>query len=209
MSNTSLSHPQDDAAYWAGRINRDLRSVGQGIIKTGQTLLRAKAKLAHGQWGALFANKLIPISERTAQRFMAIASHPILSNPTHVSHLPPTWGTLYELTRVDPETLTFAVEDGRIHPGMERRDVKALLPPKPTAKPSDPFYVIQTLLTESYWAAPAAEQARLIANVRHLLSTLEEGGPEEDAAIPSWLSPHVAAVAAAPTTDDDDEKGGA
>ncbi len=31
---------------------------------------------------------------------MAIAQHPILSKVAHGQHLPPSWGTLYELTQL-------------------------------------------------------------------------------------------------------------
>ena len=37
---------------------------------------------------------------------MAIAEHPAISNTNHGSYLPPSWGTLYELTKV-PEFLAF------------------------------------------------------------------------------------------------------
>jgi hypothetical protein len=47
----------------------------------------------------------LPFSERTAQRLMSIASDPRLSNPTHVSVLPNSWGTLYELTKLTDEAL--------------------------------------------------------------------------------------------------------
>jgi hypothetical protein len=38
----------------------------------------------------------------TAQRFMLIAKHPVLGNPAHVPHLPPSLMTLYEL-RLEPK----------------------------------------------------------------------------------------------------------
>jgi hypothetical protein len=211
MSNTSLSH-DDPAAYWAGRINRDLRSVSQAAIRTGQTLLKAKKKLAHGQWGALFANGLIPISERVAQMFMAIARHPILSNPNHGSHLPPAWRTVYELTRVDDETLTYALEDGRIHPGMERKDVTALLPPKHAAAATKNAYRdVQDRAMDHFNAMDdPAEQARFIDFIFHLGAVLRAHGPVHEPitpapAVPSWLQSSAAAVGAPMPTEDDDE----
>ena len=42
----------------------------------------------------------LPFGERTAQRLVTIANDPRLSNATHVSHLPQSWYTLYELTKV-------------------------------------------------------------------------------------------------------------
>jgi hypothetical protein len=32
---------------------------------------------------------------------MAVAEHPVLSNSAHVQNLPPSWGTLYELTKAE------------------------------------------------------------------------------------------------------------
>lgn len=57
---------------------------------------------------------------------MAIAANPVLADPTHVSSLPPSWGTLYELSRLDEPVLLKAIQDCRVHPKMERKDVAAL-----------------------------------------------------------------------------------
>jgi hypothetical protein len=54
-----------------------------------------------------------------------IAKHPVLSKATHVSCLPPEWGTLYELTKLDDAILERALAEGRIHPDLQR-DVAAL-----------------------------------------------------------------------------------
>jgi len=69
--------------------------------------------LPHGEFGAMCESKL-PFSDRTAQRLMAIAEDPRLSNPTHVSYLPSSWGTLYELTKLDDEQWGLALEAGVI-----------------------------------------------------------------------------------------------
>jgi len=37
--------------------------------------------------------------------------------------LPPSWTTLYELTKLDDDTLERKLRDGTIHPGMRRKDV--------------------------------------------------------------------------------------
>src|SRR5690242_534661 len=36
----------------------------------------------------------------TARRLMAVAQHPVIAKGTHASLLPPSWTTLYELTRL-------------------------------------------------------------------------------------------------------------
>ena len=40
-----------------------------------------------------------PFRQRIAEMLIAIVEHSILSNPKFVSNLPPSWGTLYEMTR--------------------------------------------------------------------------------------------------------------
>jgi hypothetical protein len=58
-----------------------------------------------------------------------LAGHPAISNAKHVSLLPPSWGTLYQLTRVETKALEAAIKDGRVNPKMERKEVAALLSP--------------------------------------------------------------------------------
>ncbi len=52
---------------------------------------------------------------------MDIAEHPALSNRAHVHVLPASWGTLYELTKLPPETLEAKIEEGAITPKTERK----------------------------------------------------------------------------------------
>jgi hypothetical protein len=46
---------------------------------------------------------------------------------SHVKLLPPHWGTLYALTRLDDAAFEDGVENGRIHPDMQRSDVDELV----------------------------------------------------------------------------------
>src|SRR5262249_19728146 len=93
------------------------KAVGS-IIETGRLLNEAKDKVNRGDWLKLV--KHLPFSERTAQMLMAIAANPILSNPNHGSHLPPSWRTLYELTKLPAEVLVAKIEDHTVNSGMER-----------------------------------------------------------------------------------------
>jgi hypothetical protein len=47
--------------------------------------------------------------------------------PTMVGVLPPSWRTLYELSRLDPLLLEAAIQAGDIHPEMERKRASALV----------------------------------------------------------------------------------
>jgi hypothetical protein len=99
----------------------------ESIVETGERLHQAKADpdMPHGSFEAMIQCKL-PFGPRTAQRLMAIAGNTVLSNPTHVSHLPPSWGTLAELAKLPTTLLLTKIKDGSINPRMERKDVKAL-----------------------------------------------------------------------------------
>jgi hypothetical protein len=68
------------------------------------------------------------ISRQTAFRLMKVYDHALISNVAHGQHLPPSWRTLYELTKLPLPLVEEALEDGRIHPGLERKDVLALIP---------------------------------------------------------------------------------
>jgi hypothetical protein len=106
---------------WARRISEAWRASLQAVFETGRLLTQAKAALDHGEFGTMIENDL-PFGARTAQMMMAIASDARLTNPKHVSHLPPHWGTLYELTKLDDEQFEAGISKGVIRPDMERQE---------------------------------------------------------------------------------------
>ncbi len=110
------------ADEFAERIARCWRKSLDAIFEVGRLLIMAKERLPHGEFEAMVESNL-PFGPRHARRLMAIAEDPKLSNRTHVSVLPPTVGTLYELTKLDEEAFTARVADKTIRPDMERRDI--------------------------------------------------------------------------------------
>jgi hypothetical protein len=117
---TRQEHVRLIAAAWQKGV--------ESIIESGECLCRAKAELPHGSYEAMIQSEL-PFGPTTARRLVIIASNNILSNRAHVHALPPSWGTLYELTKLPQTLLLEKIEDGTITPDLERRDVRALLPP--------------------------------------------------------------------------------
>jgi hypothetical protein len=121
-----------NAQGWADRINTDVERSAAAILKIAQDLILAKKELSHGGWERLFTGhkeavaRPILFSVRTAERLMSIAKHPILGKPVNVTLLPPDRSTLYELAALDTKVLSAALKDGRIHPGMELKDVGRL-----------------------------------------------------------------------------------
>jgi hypothetical protein len=72
-------------------------------------------------------------SKTTGHRLISIAQDDRLAEVAHVL-LPPSWGTLYQLTRLTDEQFQAGLDSGVIHAGMERKDVAKLKPKK--EKPS-------------------------------------------------------------------------
>jgi hypothetical protein len=141
----------DRAQEWASKIGVLLAKTAQSVIETGLAYIAAKRALDDGEWLRMFdshpecVTDPLRCSVSSANKFMAIAYKKVLCNSEHVPNLPASWSILYELSRVPDPTLERAIEDGTVRPDMERRDVKALLPPpkprkprKPRAQPVDP-----------------------------------------------------------------------
>ena len=98
---------------YAGRIVTAYQKTIESIIEVGKTLQEAKDNLPHGQFEAMIKADL-PFGPRQAQKFMAVARHPVLANPNFSSLLPGSITALYHLSQMEPEELTAALrEQGR------------------------------------------------------------------------------------------------
>lgn len=113
-------------AIHAEGVRRVVGCVVEAVISTGTKLLEAKAGLGRDAFRAMVEG--LSFGRRTAERFMAIASNPVLVDATRVSQLPPSWGTLYELARVPEPELQEALDAGRVTPATQRKDVAQLFP---------------------------------------------------------------------------------
>jgi len=69
----------------------------------------------------------LPFSWRTANHLMRIAEHPVLTDSNHGSNLPNSWRTLSELAKLPEAVLLDAIDDGRITPDTQRKDIPSLL----------------------------------------------------------------------------------
>jgi DUF3102 family protein len=126
--NVAIHH--GDAQTWAARITERWRASVESIIETGRLLAQAKATLPHGEFGAMCESQL-PFGARTAQRLIAIAQDNRLSNinSAHVSLLPASWSTLYELTKLSDDEFEAAIKDRKIHEGLEHKEVAHIRAP--------------------------------------------------------------------------------
>jgi N6-adenosine-specific RNA methylase IME4 len=107
---------------YAQRIRAAWQNSVAAIFEVGRLLTHAKAGLAHGEFEAMVTSAL-PFGPSTARRLMAIAADERLTNRAHVHVLPPYWGTLYELTKLDDTGFEAAIAKGIVHPEMDRKDI--------------------------------------------------------------------------------------
>lgn len=121
-----------DPQAWARKINASMADSVAAIIATGQAFIDAKKTLKHGEFERMFANHADPLPEPvacshdTAKRLMAVARNPALSNGAHAPLLPPSWTTLYELTKLPEDKLETAITEGWVKPDTQRADVKEI-----------------------------------------------------------------------------------
>jgi N6-adenosine-specific RNA methylase IME4 len=120
--------------YWADRIARVWQESVEGILNAGRTLIEAREEFKEQDRpfsdlvGADNKNDVpgkpsqLPFNRQCAYKLIAIAeSERIVS---HAIHLPPSWETLYALTKLSENKFYELLESGVINPGMQRKDIK-------------------------------------------------------------------------------------
>jgi N6-adenosine-specific RNA methylase IME4 len=107
---------------WAERIAAAWRKSIEAVLEAGQLLIEAKDALPHGEFLDMIESDL-PFRAGTAQRLMKIAADRRITNAAHAPHLPPSWMTLYELTKLTDERFYAKLAAGEIWPEMQRKDV--------------------------------------------------------------------------------------
>ena len=115
---------------WAEVIRGDLARSVEGIVAAGQHLTEAKATTfatyGYGEW-LDWVGRELPIGPRAVQHYMKIAGHALLSDAKYTSQLPPAWGTLAELSKLEPPRLHDAIEAGRVTPELQQKQARALV----------------------------------------------------------------------------------
>jgi hypothetical protein len=120
---------RDKAFFEATIVGEWKRSVA-AIVRVGQLLEQAHDELSQADYDGL----KLPYSKRTRFALRRIGRHPVISDPVRYSSLPPCWRTLdLIITLAKPDSIREAIDDGRIHPELQQKDVRRALglPPKP------------------------------------------------------------------------------
>jgi hypothetical protein len=176
---------QHQAEYWARKINADWRKSVEGVIGIGSTLIEAKQKCEHGEFMRLFrgtegsVSDPVPFGLNSADQLMKVASHLILSNSAFMQTLPQSWGTLYELTKLDDEQIIAGMKAGEINPEMTRAQALSLRS-DPVEKPVLPAHeemaaAVKNAVTKFVGRLTTADEfAYVRARIESLLSFLEE-----------------------------------
>lgn len=131
------------AEYWAPKIHGEWRKSIEGILGVGRQLIAAKEACEHGEFLRLFkghenaVTHPVPFGISSADKLMEIARNEVISDSEHVPNLPQSWGTLYELTKLDDETLIAGIKAGEITPETTRAQAAALHA-DPVEKPEKP-----------------------------------------------------------------------
>lgn len=111
-----------DTQDFIDAVGKTWRKSVELILKTCNLMSQAKKKLTPEQFKILIDE--LAFSKRTADRLVAIGDDKRLK--THVSQLPPAWGTMYEITRLDDKTLNDAIEQEIITPTVQRSKISSL-----------------------------------------------------------------------------------
>lgn len=131
------------AEYWAPKIHAEWRKSVVGILGVGRQLIEAKAACEHGEFLRLFKGHPqavadpVPFGVSSADKLMEIARNEVISNSEFVPNLPQSWGTLYELTMLEDETLLAGIKSGEITPETTRAQARQMHA-DPVDKPEKP-----------------------------------------------------------------------
>jgi hypothetical protein len=142
-SHCGVLHGQNShsKSFFENAIASEWRSHVAGIVRTGDLLHQAATELDRDVFCAL----KLPFSSKVVQMLRRIAANSFISNPRNHGSLPPCWRTLYELCKVSDDVLKAACLDGRLHPDLQRKDIRTAilgLSSKPASEKPDPVATV-------------------------------------------------------------------
>lgn len=138
--NTKTVNTTDTIAKFERDIAKNWNLAKNNILTTCRLLAEAKETLSDNQ----FKDMKLPWrkegqvrqTRQTTNRLVAIGKDVKLQKFDDL--LPPSWGTLYELTKINEEDFARFVEEGKVSPSMTRADAVILVKGKPEEEKENP-----------------------------------------------------------------------
>lgn len=161
-----LQSVQEIAASW--------RKSTEAIIETGNLLNQAESKFTHEQYSSLrdYLITEVGMSNSVISKLKTIARNPILIDPNYHHRLPPSYATLYQISKIEEDKLKNALDEGEITSLTQLKDVTAKfgsLTRKPRKKND-----IQTNLTVTFSGDLAVLDVDLLRSLREVLASLQQ-----------------------------------
>ena len=154
------------------RISGAWQKSRAAVFEAGRWLIDAKADLEHGEFEEMIENDL-PFSRGTAERLMLVASDRRLRKAAHGPHLPTSWRTLYEITKLSDKQLERGIKKKIIRPDMERKDVEKLRPKPSKRRASDEWDHVTSSIKEAInIATRISDEEGNPADLRSMVSAL-------------------------------------
>ena len=119
---------------WANLIRSKWQDNVRGIFDVGLLLFNSREELKAPAFWTMVREKL-GYAESTVRQLILVGTNSRLLD-VGMPTLPPSWYTLYALTRLTDEQFDHGIESGVIHAGMERKDIALLKPPKEKPAPT-------------------------------------------------------------------------
>jgi hypothetical protein len=124
----AVTVPPKTEEDWAEAIRLDLVAGTASYINAGRKFLQAKQALKRTNGSFIhLVTDLLGYDLDTAERWMEIARHPVLSDSANSRILPTAWTTLYTLSRIPPKLLQKHVVDGTVHARLSGKAATQLL----------------------------------------------------------------------------------
>lgn len=161
---------------FADRISASWQKTVESIFETRAWIIDARKTLSPIDYKKLtdHLDKKCGMSKPTITKLTKISENEILTAPANIPKLPPSYGTLYQLTRYEYSQLSDALETDQFTPSIQRKKVIELFEPektKPKTRHQKPL--LKVSLTGTPTNIPEDELANLRAALNDLQTEIE------------------------------------
>ncbi len=114
-----IPSPSENIGKYKKKIETAWNKCAESILQVCNELNDAKENLEKDVFERLL--KQLPFGKRTAERLLSIGRNDLIS--THIKAMPPSWGTLYEISTLENEELEQAVTTNIINPTVTKASI--------------------------------------------------------------------------------------